>query len=47
MIVHISSDAEADIREGYWFYEKQNEGQGNYFRDYTGLRSASRSWRCL
>jgi len=33
MIVSISSDAEADIREGYWFYEEQNDGLGDYFRD--------------
>ena len=33
MNVNISDDAEADIREGYWFYEKQNDGLGNYFRD--------------
>lgn len=33
MIVNISSDAEADVREGYWFYERQNEGLGDYFRD--------------
>ena len=33
MSVHISSDAEADIAEGYWFYETQATGLGDYFRD--------------
>jgi plasmid stabilization system protein ParE len=33
MIVEISSDAENDIREGYWFYEEQAIGLGDYFRD--------------
>lgn len=33
MIVKISSDAEADIVEGFWFYERQTLGLGNYFRD--------------
>jgi hypothetical protein len=33
MIVHIGSDAEADIAQGYWFYEEQSEGLGVYFRD--------------
>lgn len=32
MIVSISSDAEADISEGYWFYERQSPGLGDYFR---------------
>ena len=32
MIVSISSDAEADIAEGYWFYERQSPGLGDYFR---------------
>jgi len=31
MIVSISSDAEADIAEGYWFYERQSPGLGGYF----------------
>jgi hypothetical protein len=30
MIVSISSDAEADIAEGYWFYERQSPGLGDY-----------------
>ena len=33
MIVKISSDAEADISKGYWFYEEQRPGLGDYFRD--------------
>ncbi len=33
MIVNISSDAETDIREGYCFYEQQNDSLGEYFRD--------------
>ncbi len=33
MIVKISSDAEADIAEGHWFYEEQRNGLGDYFRD--------------
>jgi len=33
MIVNISSDAEADIAEGYWFYEEQREDLGEYFRN--------------
>ena len=33
MIVNISSDAEADISEGYWFYEEQHDGLGGYYRD--------------
>ena len=32
MIVEISSDAEADLVEGYWFYERQSPGLGDYFR---------------
>ena len=31
MIVSISSDAEADLAEGYWFYERQSPGLGDYF----------------
>lgn len=33
MIVNISSDAEADIADGFWFHEKQAVGLGDYFRD--------------
>ena len=33
MNVKISVDAEADIAEGYWFYERQAQGLGEYFRD--------------
>ena len=32
MIVNISSDAEADLAEGFWFYERQLFGLGDYFR---------------
>jgi len=32
MIVSISSDGEADIAEGFWFYERQSAGLGSYFR---------------
>jgi len=32
MIVDISSDAEEDLIEGYWFYERQSPGLGDYFR---------------
>lgn len=32
MIVQISSDAEEDLIEGYWFYERQSTGLGDYFR---------------
>lgn len=28
----IAPDAEADIAEGYWFYERQSPGLGDYFR---------------
>ena len=33
MIVHITSDAEQDIAQGYWFYQEQSDGLGDYFRD--------------
>ena len=32
MTVDISSDAEEDLIEGYWFYERQSPGLGDYFR---------------
>lgn len=32
MNVSISSDAETDLAEGYWFYERQSPGLGDYFR---------------
>jgi hypothetical protein len=32
MIVGISSDAKANLAEGYWFYELQSPGLGDYFR---------------
>lgn len=33
MNVKISIDAEHDIEEGFWFYEKQSLGLGDYFRN--------------
>jgi hypothetical protein len=32
MIVEISSDAENDLVDGFWFYERQSPGLGSYFR---------------
>ena len=32
MNVHIAADAEEDLIEGYWFYERQSTGLGEYFR---------------
>jgi hypothetical protein len=32
MIVGIASGAESDVEEGYWFYERQSIGLGDYFR---------------
>jgi hypothetical protein len=32
MIIEISSGAEADIADAYWFYERQSIGLGDYFR---------------
>jgi len=32
MKVHISTDAELDLANGYWFYERQSPGLGSYFR---------------
>ncbi len=32
MTVRISTDAEQDLTEGYWFYERQSSGLGDYFR---------------
>jgi hypothetical protein len=32
MIIRIASGAEADIADGYWFYERQSSGLGDYFR---------------
>ncbi len=31
MKVGISSGAEADVADGYWFYERQSLGLGDYF----------------
>ncbi len=33
MIVRISSDAERDVAEAFWFYESQATGLGSYFRN--------------
>ena len=35
--VRISDDALADLNEGYWFYEAQDRGLGDYFA--TSLRA--------
>lgn len=32
MIIEITEEAETDLLEGYWFYERQSPGLGNYFR---------------
>lgn len=32
MIVDNSSDAEADLVDCFWFYERQSPGLGDYFR---------------
>ena len=32
MQISISDDAELDIESGYWFYEFQEPGVGDYFR---------------
>jgi plasmid stabilization system protein ParE len=32
MKIEISAGAEADITDGYWFYERQSIGLGDYFR---------------
>jgi hypothetical protein len=32
MIISISSDAEDDLIDGYWFYERHHPGLGDYFR---------------
>lgn len=32
MIVDIALAAEEDLADGYWFYERQHAGLGNYFR---------------
>ncbi len=32
MNISISSDAEGDLSDGYWFYEQQEPGLGSYFR---------------
>ena len=32
MKIEISCDAEDDLTDGYWFYERQHPGLGDYFR---------------
>ncbi len=32
MKIEISSGAEADVADGYWFYKSQSVGLGDYFR---------------
>lgn len=32
MKIDISASAEADVADGYWFYERQSIGLGDYFR---------------
>lgn len=32
MIIAISSGAEADVADGFWFFERQSIGLGDYFR---------------
>jgi hypothetical protein len=31
VIISISSDAEDDLIDGYWFHERQHPGLGDYF----------------
>lgn len=33
MLVRILDSAHNDIRDGYWFYEDQEPGVGDYFSD--------------
>jgi len=32
MNVYLSSDAEQDLVDGYWFYEYQEQGAGGHFK---------------
>ena len=43
MRIEISRDAESDIENGYWFYEYNEPGVGDYFRSsiYTDIDSLS------
>jgi len=47
MIVSISSDAEADIAESHWFYERQSPGLGAYFRSclIAAIESFALCWK--
>lgn len=43
MLIRISEDAPADLNDGFWFYEHQEFGLGDYFRasiqaDITSLK---------
>ena len=44
MLVRILDSAHNDIRDGYWFYENQEPGVGDYFSDtlYGEIESLSR-----
>ena len=41
MIVQISAEAELDLQDGYWFYEDQEMGLGNEFRNHLKLEIRS------
>lgn len=32
MKIHITEEAELDLADGFWFYERQTQGLGDYFR---------------
>ena len=34
MHVDITSDAEEDLIDGYWFYKRHSPGLGDYFRSF-------------
>ena len=31
IVIHLSEEAKEDLDEGFWFYELQQEGLGDYF----------------
>ncbi len=52
MRVRISEDALADLSEGYWFYEAQEAGLGEYFttclrEDIEGLKISAGAHRVI
>ena len=58
MTVRITDDAEADIETGFWFYESQSLGLGEYFRSsiltdidslafFGGVHPKVRDWHCV